>query len=144
MPVELLLVEDNPTEALLLEEIVGGSSVPVNITTANNCSGALAILDERRVAPKLVIADMGVLEFGGVELLKRCKPREIPVVIFSGSVNPADKDRATALGANEFVTKPIDLDEYVEAVWRIIGKWARLDSASAGRNDEQQVEHRID
>lgn len=135
MPVELLLVEDNPTEARLLEEIVGGSSVPVNITTAKNCSGALVILDEERVAPNLVIADLGVLEFGGVELLKRCKPREIPVVIFSGSVNPADEARAMTLGASEFVTKPIQLDDYVEAVWRIIGKWARLDSVSAGRND---------
>jgi len=78
---------------------------------------------------------MGVLEFGGVELLKRCKPREIPVVIFSGSVNPADEARAMTLGANEFVIKPIQLEDYVEAVWRIIGKWARLDSVTAGRND---------
>jgi len=135
MPVELLLVEDNPAEARLLEEIVGGSSVPVNITTAKNCSGALTILDEGRVAPNLVIADMGVLEFGGVELLKRCKPREIPAVIFSGSVNPADEAGAMTLGANEFVTKPIQLEDYVDAVWRIIGKWVRLDSVTAGRND---------
>src|SRR5579871_2463038 len=134
MPVEVLLIEDHPAEARLLEEIVGGSSVPVSIMTAKNCSGALAILDEGRVAPNLVIADMGVLEFGGVELLKRCKPREIPVVIFSGSLNPADEVRAMTLGANEFVTKPIQLEDYVEAVWRIIGKWARLDSVSAGED----------
>jgi CheY-like chemotaxis protein len=134
MPIEVLLVEDNPAEARLLEEIDGGSSVPVNITIAKNCSGALAILDEGRTSPNVVIADMGVLEFGGFELLKRCKPREIPVVIFSGSVNPADETRAMKLGANEFVAKPIHLDDYVEAVWKIIGKWARLDSATAGRN----------
>jgi|SRR5579864_3128976 len=135
MPLELLLVEDNPAEARLLKEIVEGSPLALNITTAKNCSEALEILDEGRVAPNLVIADMGVLEFNGVELMKRCKPREISVVIFSGSVSPADQARAMTLGANEFVTKPIQLDDYVEAVRKIIGKWAGLDSAAAGRND---------
>ena len=58
------------------------------------------------------------------ELLKRCNPRGIPVVVFSGSVNPADEERAIKLGAKEFVNKPLQLDDYVQAVWKIIGKWA--------------------
>jgi CheY-like chemotaxis protein len=67
---------------------------------------------------------MGVLEFRGVELLKRCNPRGIPVVVFSGSVHSADEERAIKLGAKEFVNKPLQLDDYVQAVWQIIGKWA--------------------
>src|SRR5580704_15671855 len=123
MPVDILLVEDDPTEARLLEEIVRGGSVRVKITTAKNCSGALAILDEGRYVPNLVIADMGVLEFGGVELLKRCNPRAIPVVVLSGSIDPADQERAMRLGAKEFIYKPLGLDDYVEAIWGMIGNW---------------------
>jgi DNA-binding NtrC family response regulator len=125
MPVDILLVEDDPTEARLLEEIVRGGSVRVKITTAKNCSGALAILDEGRYVPNLVIADMGVLEFGGVELLKRCNPRAIPVVVLSGSIDPADQERAMRLGAKEFINKPLGLDDYVEAIWGMIGNWAK-------------------
>jgi DNA-binding NtrC family response regulator len=67
---------------------------------------------------------MGVLEFRGVELLKRCSPRGIPVVVFSGSIHPTDQARAMRLGAKEFINKPLQLDHYVEAVWGMIGKWA--------------------
>jgi DNA-binding NtrC family response regulator len=82
-------------------------------------------LSDVRFTPNLVIADMGVLEFGGVELLKRCNPREIPVVVFSGSIDSVDQARAMRLGAKEFVYKPIELDDYVAVVWGMIGKWAK-------------------
>jgi DNA-binding NtrC family response regulator len=124
-PQQVLLVENSTSEARLIEHITAHGSTPIRITTANDCSGALARLSDMRFIPSLVIADMGVLEFGGVELLKRCTPRGIPVVVFSGSIDPADQARAMRLGAKEFVQKPLGLDDYVEAVWGIIGKWAK-------------------
>lgn len=124
MPQEVLLVENSTLEARLREHITPHGSTPVRIIVANDCAGALARLSNVRFTPNLVIADMGVLEFRGVELLKRCNPRGIPVVVFSGSVNPADEARAIKLGAKEFVSKPLQLDDYVQAVWKIIGKWA--------------------
>jgi CheY-like chemotaxis protein len=63
MPVEVLLVEDNPVEARLVQEIVAHSPIPIRITTANDCSGALARLSDQ-FKPSLVIADLGALEFG--------------------------------------------------------------------------------
>lgn len=123
MPQEVLLVESGTSEAKLIEHITE-HGFSIRIIVANDCSGALARLSNVRFTPNLVIADMGVLEFGGVELLKRCNPRGIPVVVFSGSVNPADEARAIKLGAKEFVNKPLQLDDYVQAVWKIIGKWA--------------------
>ena len=126
MPQEVLLVENSTLEARLIEHITPHGSTPIRITTANDCSGALARLSNVRFTPNLVIADMGVLEFRGVELLKRCKPRGIPVVVFSGSVHPADEARAIKLGAKEFVNKPLQLDDYVQAVWKIIGKYQSI------------------
>jgi len=125
MPQEVLLVENSTVEARLIEHITGHGSAPIRITTANDCSGALARLSNVRFTPNLVIADMGVLEFRGVEILRRCKPRGIPVVVFSGSVNPADEARAIKFGVKEFLDKPLRLDDYVQAVWKIIGKWAK-------------------
>jgi CheY-like chemotaxis protein len=131
-PLEVLLVEDSTSDARLIEHITAHVSAPIRITTANDCSGALARLSDVRFIPNLVIADMGVLEFGGVELLKRCNPRGIPVVVFSGSMNPTHGEQTLRLGAKELVRKPIQLDEYIEAVSTMIAKWARRDGACLG------------
>ena len=130
-PLEVLLVEDSASDARLIEEITERVSAPIRITTATDCSGALARLSDVRFTPNLVIADMGVLEFGGVELLKRCNPREIPVVVFSGSIDPADQARAMRLGAKEFVNKPTAQDDYVDAISGMIDKWGKPGSVSA-------------
>jgi CheY-like chemotaxis protein len=124
MPVEVLLIEDHLPEVRLVQEIVAQHPVPVRITTANDCSGALGRLSDMAFMPNLVIADRGLLEFGGVELMKRCNPRGIPVVVFSGSANPKDREDILRLGAKEFVEKPNTLDEYTDALWKMIGKWA--------------------
>jgi two-component system chemotaxis response regulator CheY len=131
MPLEVLIVEDNPLDSRLVEQIIEGSTVKVEVTTAMNCARAVQMLSGVDFRPNLVIADMGVLEFGGVELLKVCNPRDIPVVVFSGSANPDAREQILALGAKEFVKKPLTLDSSTEALWMIIGKWARRDSGLA-------------
>jgi CheY-like chemotaxis protein len=125
MPVEVLLIEDYPPEARLVQLIVAQSPIPIRITTANDCSGALARLSDVQTKPNLVIADLGALEFKGVEILKRCNPRGIPVVVLSGgSVNPEDREDILRLGAKEFIEKPSTLDEYTDALRKMIEKWA--------------------
>jgi CheY-like chemotaxis protein len=124
LPQEVLLVENSTSEVRLIEQITARGSTPIRITTANDCSGALARLSDIQIKPNLVIADMGALEFKGVEILKRCNPRGIPVVVFSGSVNPKDREDILRLGAKEFIEKPNTLDEYTAALRKMIGKWA--------------------
>jgi CheY-like chemotaxis protein len=124
MPVEILLIEDNPPEVRLVQLIVAQSPIPIRITTAHDCSGALARLSDVQIKPNLVIADMGALEFKGVEILKRCNPRGIPVVVLSGYLNPKDRETVLRLGAKEFIEKPNTLDEYTDALRKMIGKWA--------------------
>ena len=147
MPVEVLLIEDNTGDAKLIEQITAQRSEAIRITTANDCSGALARLSA--IKPNLIIADMSALEFGGVELMKRCNPH-IPVVVFSGSVDPKARENMLRLGAKEFVPKPLTLDEYNDAVWRMISKWgepqmgtAVLKTRATYRRMIQQVKYRI-
>ena len=133
IPVEVLLLDDNAAEWHLVQQVVAGrsDSIRVRITTTADCKGALAILSNG--TPNLVIADMGVLECGGVELMRQCQLRGIPVVIFSGSLNPAHEVEALRLGAKQFVRKPLELGEYAEAVWTMIANWAvRSSSTTAG------------
>ena len=104
-------------------------SAPITIATAKDFSGALARLSNVGFTPNLVIADMGVLEFGGVELLKRCNRREVPVVVFSGSIDPADQARVMRLGQRNSSISPLNL--MIAAVWGI--DWKGGEAASLGR-----------
>jgi CheY-like chemotaxis protein len=120
---QVLLVEDNIGEAQLFEEVATHVPWRIKVTIAHNCAGALATISDN-FEPHLVIADLGVLEFGGIELMKRCNPRGIAVVVFSGSLDTKSREHILRLGAKEFVEKPIGLDDYTEAVSKIIRKWA--------------------
>ncbi len=125
VPVEVLLAEDNEGDARLIKEIVSKCSVAIRITVAEDGEKALAIVADPQFNPDLIITDMNMPKVAGPELLKRCNANGIPVVVFSSSTNPIDKAEALKLGVREFVEKPTDLDEYTEAVWKMIWKWVR-------------------
>ena len=125
MPVEVLLVEDNDADARLIKEIVSQCSVAVRITVAEDGEKALSFLADPQFKPDLIITDMIVPKVSGLELLLQCKADGIPVVLFSSSKNPSDIAKALELGAKEFVEKPADIDEYTEAVWKMIWKQSK-------------------
>ena len=133
--VHVLLIEDNNADARLVREALAQNSEQVKLAVANNCAGAVAVISDH-FEPHLIIADMGALEFGGVELIKLCNPHGIPVVVFSGSANPKEQENVLRLGVKEFIEKPSKLDEYTDAVWKIVSKWAApQDRASTATND---------
>jgi two-component system response regulator AdeR len=123
MPVEILLVEDNGADVRIIKEIVSHSTVAIRITVAEDGEKALALLADPQFKPNLIITDMILPKISGTELLQRCNVDSIPVVVFSASKNPSDTAKALELGAKEFVEKPADIDEYTEAVWKMIWKW---------------------
>jgi CheY-like chemotaxis protein len=125
MPVELLLAEDNEGDARLITEIVSRCSVAVRITLAEDGEKALALLADPQFKPDLIITDMNMPKVAGHELLKRSNANGIPVVVFSSSTNPTDVTNALEFGAKEFVEKPLDIDEYAEALWKMIWKWTQ-------------------
>jgi len=106
----------------IFKEIVSHCSVAVRITAAVDGEQALALLADPRFKPDLIITDMILPKMSGDEMLRRWTANGIPVIVFSASKNPADKTKMLELGAKEFVEKPTDLDEYTEAVWKMIWK----------------------
>jgi len=125
MPVEVLLIEDNAGDARLIQQITSQSTVQVHTTVAQSCVSALALLADGNYVPNLVITDMSVTSVAAPELLKQCDLKGVPVVVFSGSMSPAQRAKAVRLGAKEFVEKPYGIDEYTAALWNLIWRWTK-------------------
>ena len=123
-PTRILLVEDSPGDALLVRQIVAELPYPITLSIARDGEQALMILGEPNLDAALVILDLNLPIVSGEAVLARNPRKDIPVVIFSGSANPADMQRTLDLGAREYVVKPMNMQAYQAAVVRMIEKWA--------------------
>jgi len=128
--VEVLLVEDTTGDAILIRQALAECPVPVTLHIARDGDQALLMLTNPPVQPDLIILDLNIPKITGTALLQRWRVGTTPVVVFSSSANPTEKVRSLALGAREFVSKPMDLDEFTDAVRGIVQRWAMHQGAS--------------
>ena len=119
-PVEILLVEDSPTDALLAKEALEYSKVANNLHTVTDGVEALAFL--RREGqhtgvprPDLILLDLNLPKKDGREVLAEIKNDErlkrIPVVVLTTSKSEADVLTAYGLHANCYIVKPVDFEQ---------------------------------
>ncbi len=103
----ILLVEDEPANAFLFREFLARAPglAGAEIHDANRLSTALELLEGEQF--DLVFLDLGLPDSYGLETLEafRARAPTIPVVVLSGSVDPATEDKARALGAAAFLNK---------------------------------------
>jgi CheY-like chemotaxis protein len=97
--------------------------VPVNLHVALDGHQALLMLSNPHFHPHFIVLDPNIPKMSGTALLERWKENRIPVVVFSSSMNPGVSELFLASGAREFVTKPVELEEFQEAVGRIVEQW---------------------
>lgn len=131
-PVEILVVEDNPADAHLAKVTLLAGSIPKRISVVTD--GAQAIEYIRRKGrfkdaprPDLVLLDLNLPKFGGMEVLKEVKGdphlRSITVIVLSTSSYQRDINTAYGLLANCYIVKPVELDDFyammrtVEEFW---------------------------
>jgi CheY-like chemotaxis protein len=130
--IEILLVEDNPGDVRLTEEALKESKIAVNMRVANDGIEALAMLRREgnyadRPLPDLILLDLNMPKMDGREVLRHIKSddrlKHIPVVVLTTS--EAEKDIVEAYGqhANCYITKPVELDEFMKIVKSIEGFW---------------------
>ena len=116
-PVTLLYVEDNPANLQLVEEIVRYCP-QLQLLTAQD--GRLGVEMARSRLPQLILMDINLPNVNGVEALKllRGDPRtaHIPVIALTANAMPGDVERSMALGFYRYLTKPINLEEFTEAI----------------------------
>ncbi|MGB8992759.1 MAG: response regulator [Desulfobaccales bacterium] len=131
-PIEILMVEDNPGDVRLTVEALKEGKVRNNFHTAEDGEEALAYLrQEGRYAgaprPDLVLLDLNLPKKGGREVLAEIKEdpdlRRIPVVILTVSQAEQDIVKSYNLHANCYITKPVDLDQFLEVVKSIENFW---------------------
>jgi CheY-like chemotaxis protein len=130
--VDVLLVEDNTGDAMLIRQALADCPVPVTLHIALDGEQALLMLTNPPVQPDLIILDLNIPKITGTALLQRWRVGTTPVVVFSSSANPTEKVRSLALGAREFVSKPMDLDEFSETVCQIVEDWGMPEETVVG------------
>lgn len=138
----ILLVEDNPGDVRLTQEALKQGSTPHQLEVATDGEEALDYLfqeDEHATAqrPDLVLLDLNLPKCDGREVLERVKAdpslRQIPIVILTTSEAAEDVRHAYEHNANCYITKPVDLDDFLDVVQGIEAFWlqvARLPSNS--------------
>ena len=121
-PIEVLLVEDEAGDLLLMKQALDREPIPISIHIAVNGKQAAQILSEDHFTPNVIILDLNLPELSGLGFLDGYG-LDAPVVVFTSSTNPRDRERCLELGAKECVSKPTDLDDYRHAVSQIVRKW---------------------
>jgi DNA-binding response OmpR family regulator len=132
MAMEILLVEDNAGDAVLIRQILADAAVPVNLHIVRDGEQALTLLSDAHFQPALIILDLNIPRISGTVLLERWKSQNIPVVVFSSSLNDAERTRVLELGALEFVQKPTDLEAFAAAVSGIVRRYGGPGNKTAG------------
>ncbi len=130
--VDLLLVEDNPGDIRLTEEALKDGPVKVNLSVARDGVEAVEFLMQRgkyanAPRPDLILLDLNLPRKNGREVLNEIKAdphlRQIPVVVMTTSRSEQDIEIAYELNANCYITKPIELDEFLGVVHSIEDFW---------------------
>jgi two-component system, chemotaxis family, response regulator Rcp1 len=134
-PIEILLVEDSPADVDLTREALEDTKVHNNLSIVSDGVEALTFLRrEGEYAdaphPDLILLDLNLPKKDGREVLAEIKAdprlRRIPVVVLTTSEADQDILRSYDLHANCYVTKPVDLDAFVEVVRSIEDFWLAI------------------
>jgi len=137
---EILLVEDNPTDAELTMRALKRKNLANRLVWVKDGEEALNFIYAKAQfqdrdpedLPRLILLDLRMPKVDGLEVLKEIKAsertRKIPVVVLTSSQQDKDLVESYKLGVNSYVSKPVEFDEFIEAVstlglyWMLINK----------------------
>jgi two-component system response regulator len=134
-PIDILLVEDNPGDVDLAREGLESSKMRVTLNVAGDGAEAMAFLRRtgkhaKAPRPDLVLLDLNLPKKDGREVLAEIKSDEdlkrIPVVILTTSKDEEDVLKTYNLHANCYITKPIDLHQFIKVVKSIEDFWLTI------------------
>ena len=137
----ILLVEDNPDDELLTLRALKKSGVSSEVVVAHDGVEALDYLfasgpysgRDTAVMPQLILLDLKLPKVDGLEVLKRLRSdertRRLPVVILTSSREQQDMLDGYGLGANSYIRKPVDFEQFISAVEQLRLYWLVLNEA---------------
>jgi chemotaxis family two-component system response regulator Rcp1 len=134
-PIEILLVEDNPGDVRLTIEALNDAKLSNNLSVVRDGVEAMAFLCQEdpyasAVRPDLILLDLNLPRMDGREVLAQVKGhpdlQHIPVVVLTTSDAQPDIQRAYELHANCYITKPVDLEQFIKVVRSIEDFWLTI------------------
>jgi CheY-like chemotaxis protein len=139
--VRILIVDDDPGDVLMIEEALTLGRPERIINVAGDGQQALDFLRSSASVtgglPDLILLDLNMPRLDGRQFLQAVKSSEslraIPVVVFTTSSSPVDVNQSYARYANAYVTKPVDLDGFTDAVHRIDEFYTEIATTPGGR-----------
>jgi two-component system, chemotaxis family, response regulator Rcp1 len=134
-PISILLVEDNPGDVRLTQEALKAGRVLNTLQVVGDGLEALALLRREgrhrdAVRPDLVLLDLNLPRMDGTEVLRSVKGDPalaiIPVVVLTSSKAEEDIVKSYNLHANSYITKPVELERFMEVVRSIGDYWLNI------------------
>ena len=132
-PIEILLVEDNPGDVRLIKEVFKDAKIYNTMQVAYDGEAAMEILrrnDGNTSFPDLILLDLNLPKKDGREVLREIKGDDclkcIPVVILTTSNAEEDLIETYKMNANCYITKPVDLDQFINVVKSIENFWLSI------------------
>jgi len=134
-PIHILLVEDNKGDILLIEEAFEEAKVANSISVVKDGEKAIRFLNKKgefqnTETPDLVILDINLPRKNGHEVLQYIKENEnlkqIPVIMLTTSSSERDIIKSYKHHANCYITKPVDVEDFIKAVLKIENFWISL------------------
>lgn len=126
----ILLVEDNPDDERLTLRALRQGHLANPIVVARNGEEALQKVFGSAPLPCVVLLDLKLPKVNGLEVLQQIRAsdrtRLLPVVILTSSSEDRDIIESYSLGANSYVRKPVNIDEFTEAVRQLGLYWALI------------------
>ncbi len=133
--VEILLVEDSPGDARLIQEMMRDARINNHVTRVADGVEALAYLRQQGPyaeckRPDLVLLDLGLPKISGREVLAAVKAdpniNSIPIIVLTSSSLEEDVAEVYRLHGNCYVTKPVDIDQFMKVVRTIEAFWMTI------------------
>lgn len=136
--VEILLVEDNPSDAELTIRALKKNNLSNDILWVKDGEEALDFVfgrDEKSILkPKVILLDLKLPKVSGLEVLKTIKGDEktkmIPIVILTSSKEEKDIIESYKFGVNSYIVKPVDFEKFVKAVGDLGMYWLLMNQDS--------------
>ena len=134
-PIDMLLVDDNPGDVRLTQEVLRDSKLINRLCVVTDGEQAMDFLKRRStytgaVRPDLVLLDLNLPRKNGREVLSEIKAdpdlKRIPVVILTSSQAEEDVLKSYDMHANCYITKPVDLEQFVQVVRSIENFWVSI------------------
>jgi CheY-like chemotaxis protein len=129
---QILVVEDNPDDEKLTLRALRQCDVPHIIRVARDGAEAVEFLfgDSSAVMPDLILLDLKLPKINGLEVLAKIrselKTRGLPIVVLTSSDEDRDILESYNLGANSYIRKPVDFDEFMDAVRQLGVYWLSM------------------